>query len=123
MLVSAVVDILLILLSLAEGTEDTAFAFLIMGLIAFVPLMLLRFEAKKPISEPVYFEKRLSWWDLLIGFLTGELVLAANIIAVSYDLLSGKFDLVTVECSAIGRVQFHSLRAAVFHESPRRSLT
>jgi len=94
MLVSAVVDILLILLSLAEGTEDTAFAFLIMGLIAFVPLMLLRFEAKKPISEPVYFEKQLSWWDLLIGFLTGELVLAANIIAVSYDLLSGKFDLV-----------------------------
>ncbi len=47
MLVSAVVDILLILLSLAEGTEDTAFAFLIMGLIAFVPLMLLRFEAEE----------------------------------------------------------------------------
>jgi len=94
MLVSAVVDIILILLSLAEGTEDTAFAFLIMGLIAFVPLMLLRLEAKKPISQPVYFEKELTWWDLVIGFLTGELVLAANIIAVSYDLLSGKFDMV-----------------------------
>ena len=90
MLVSAVVDIILILLSLAEGTEDTAFAFLIMGLIAFVPLMLLRLEVKKPMSQPVYFEKELTWWDLVIGFLTGELVLAANIIAVSYDLLSGK---------------------------------